>query len=63
MKTSYDIPTFKFTVKKVLPLVFALSISAGPVLAWGWGGEGDCPFSKNKSNQQAKTEQVEESED
>ena len=50
-------------MKKVLPLVFALSISVGPVLAWGSGGEGDCPFSKNKSNQEAKTEQVEESED
>ena len=49
-------------MKKVLPLVFALSISAGPALAWGWGGKGDCPFSKDKSNQETKTEQVEESE-
>ena len=48
-------------MKKFLPLVFALSISAGPALAWGWGGEGDCPFSKDKSNQETKTEQVEES--
>ena len=50
--------TFKFKVKKVIPLVFALSVIAGPSLAWGWGGEGGC--SKNKSNQDAKTEQVEE---
>ena len=45
-------------MKKVLPLVFALSISAGPVFAWG--GE-DCPFSKDKSNQETQTDQVEES--
>ncbi len=48
-------------MKNVLPLVFALSISAGPALAWGWDGEGDCPLSKEKSNQEIKTEQVEES--
>ncbi len=48
-------------MKKILPLVFALSISSGSALAWGWGGEGDCPFSKEKSNQERKTEQVEES--
>ncbi len=45
-------------MKKILPLVFALSIGAAPVLAWGGG---DCPFSKDKSNQETKTEQVEES--
>ena len=45
-------------MKKIFPLVFALSISAGPVLAWRGG---DCPFSKDKSNQETKTEQVEES--
>ena len=49
-------------MKKVLPLVFALSISAAPALAWGWGGEGDCPFSIDKSNQETKTEKGEESE-
>ena len=49
--------TFKFKVKKVIPLVFALSVIDGPSLAWGWG-EGGC--SKDKSNQDAKTEQVEE---
>ena len=47
----------KFKVKKVIPLVFALSVVSGPSLAWGWG-EGGC--SKDKSNQDAKTEQVEE---
>ena len=29
-------------------------------LSWGWGGEGGCPYSKDKTNQDAKTEQVEE---
>ena len=50
-------PIFKFKVKKVVPLVFALSVIAGPSLAWGWG-EGGC--SKDKANQETKTEQVEE---
>ena len=50
-------PIFKFKVKKVIPLVFALSVIAGPSLAWGWG-EGGC--SKDKANQETKTEQVEE---
>jgi hypothetical protein len=57
-KFSKDIePIFKFKVKKVVPLVFALSVIAGPSLAWGWG-EGGC--SKDKANQETKTEQVEE---
>ena len=47
-------------MKKVLPVVFALSIISGPVLAWGWGSDGDCPYSKDKVNQEKK-EQVEES--
>ena len=50
-------------MKKVLLLVFALLIGSGPVFAWGWSEEGDCPFSKNKSNQEAKTEQLEESQE
>ena len=50
-------------MKKVLPLFFALTMSVGPVFAWGWGGEGDCPFSKDKSNEEIKTEQVEESDE
>ena len=50
-------PTFKFNVKKVISFVFSLSIIGVPSLAWGWGGEGGC--SKDKSNQDAKTEQVE----
>ena len=53
-------PTFKFKVKKVISLVFALSVIGSPSLAWGWGGEGGCPYSKEKANQDAKTEQVEE---
>ena len=53
------VPTFEFKVKKLIPLVFALSVIAGPSLAWGWGwGEGGC--SKDKANQETKTEQVEE---
>ena len=51
-------PTFNFKVKKLISLVFALSFIGSPSLAWGWGGEGGC--SKDKSNQDAKTEQVEE---
>jgi len=49
--------TFKFKVKKFIPLVFALSVLAGPSLAWGWG-EGGC--SKDKSIQDNKNEQVKE---
>ena len=49
---------FKFKVKKVISLVFALSIIGSPSLAWGWG-EGGCSGSKDKSNQDTKTEQVE----
>ena len=47
-------------MKKVIPLVFAFSIIAGPSLSWGWV-EGSC--SKDKSNQDAKTEKVEETDD
>jgi hypothetical protein len=50
---------FKFKVKKVIPLVFALSVIAGPSLAWGWG-EGGCSYSKDKKNQETKTQQVKE---
>ena len=52
-------PSSKFKVKKVIPLVFALSVIAGPSLAWGWG-EGGCSYSKDKKNQETKTEQVKE---
>ena len=51
-------PTFKFKVKKVISLVFALSVIGTPSLAWGWG-EGGCYYSKEKTNQDSKTEQVE----
>ena len=44
-------------MKKVVPLFFALSVIAGPSLAWGWG-EGGCL--KDKANQEGKTEQVQE---
>ena len=45
-------------MKKVISLAFALSIIGSPSLAWGWG-EGGCSGSKDKSNQDTKTEQVE----
>ena len=60
LKTLYDQPNFEPAVKKILPVVFALSMISTPVLAWGWGGNGDCPYSKDKANQE-KTEQVDES--
>ena len=44
-------------MKKTIPLVLALSVIASPSLAWGWG-EGGC--SNDKSNQDAKTDQVKE---
>ncbi len=53
-------PPSKFKVKKVISLVFALSVIGSPSLAWGWGGEGGCSYSKDKANQETKTEQVEE---
>ena len=46
-------------MKKVILFVFALSVIGSPSLSWGWG-EGGCSGSKYKSNQDAKTEQVEE---
>ena len=46
-------------MKKVFSLVFTLSVIGSPSLAWGWGGEGGCSYSKDKSNQDAKTEQEE----
>ena len=52
--------TFDFRVKKIIPLVFSLSVIAGPSLAWGWGEEGGCSYSKEKTNQNVKTQQVEE---
>ena len=51
--------TFDFRVKKIIALVFALSFIGSPSLAWGWGGEGGCSYSKDKTNQDAKTQQVE----
>ncbi len=46
-------------MNKILPLVFALSFTAAPVLAWGEGG---CSFSKkNKTSQDETIKQVESS--
>ena len=47
-------------MKKVIPLVFALSVIAGPSHARGWEGDGGCPYSKDTTHQDAKTKQVEE---
>ena len=46
-------------MKKFIALVFTLSVIGSP-LAWGWGGEGGCSYSKDKTNQEIKTEQVKE---
>ena len=47
-------------MKKILPIVFALSMISAPVLAWGLGVDGNCTYPKDKASQE-KTEQVEES--
>ena len=41
-------------MKKVISLVFAVSVIGSPSLAWGWG-EGGCSYSKDKTNQETKT--------
>ena len=53
-------PTFKYKLKKLISLVFTLSVIGSPSLAWGWGGEGGCSYSKDKTIQETKTEQVKE---
>ena len=53
-------PTYKYKLKKLISLVFTLSVIGSPSLAWGWGGEGGCSYSKDKTNQETKTEQVKE---
>ena len=46
-------------MNKILPLVFAFSFSAAPVLAWGEGG---CSLSDmNKESQSEMVEQVDSS--
>ncbi len=46
-------------MNKILPVVFALSVIAAPVLSWGEGG---CSFSKkSKVSQDEAIEQVESS--
>ena len=48
-----------FLMNKILPLVFALSFTTAPVLAWGEGG---CSLSnKNKASQDETVEQVDSS--
>ena len=45
-----------FLMNKILPIVFVLSITTAPVLAWSEGG---CSLSnKNKASQDEKVEQV-----
>tara|TARA_Y100001968_G_scaffold239508_1_gene222932 strand:- start:237 stop:380 length:144 start_codon:yes stop_codon:yes gene_type:complete len=44
-------------VKKVISFVFALLVIASPSIAWGEGG---CSYSKDKNNQEIKTEQIKE---
>ena len=44
-------------MKKVLSLIFTLSSVLTPALAWGGG---DCPL-KDKTNHEAETEQLDES--
>ena len=51
--------SFKFKVKKVISLVFAVSVIGSPSLAWGWG-EGGCSYAKDKTNQETKPEQTKE---
>ena len=52
-------PAFKFKLKNLISLVFALPVVGGPSLSWGWGEVG-CSYSKDKTNQETKTEQVKE---
>ena len=46
-------------MKGFLSIALALSVGAGPVLAWG---SGDCPFSKGEESQETSTEKVKDSE-
>ena len=46
-------------MNKILPLVFALSFTAAPVLAWGEGGCSS--LNKNKASQDETVEQVDSS--
>ena len=46
-------------MKKIISLVFVLSISGGSALAWGWG---DCPNSKKEVRQEAPSEKLDQSE-
>ena len=48
-----------FVMNKILPLVFTLSVTTAPVLAWGESG---CSLSnKNKASQDETVEQVDSS--
>lgn len=48
-------------MKKNILLLCLLFAGASPALAWGNKGDGECPYSKGNSNQETKTEQLEES--
>ena len=50
---------FKFKVKKIISLIFVLSVIGSPSFALVWG-EGGCSGSKDKVNQDTQTEQVKE---
>tara|TARA_B100000700_G_scaffold19470_1_gene19048 strand:- start:168 stop:341 length:174 start_codon:yes stop_codon:yes gene_type:complete len=53
--------TFKFKVKKVFSLVFAILVIGSPSLALGWGEVGGSG-SNDKTNQETKTELVKDTE-
>ena len=46
-------------MKKIISLAFALSLMGSPSLAWGQNESG-CSYSKDKTNEETKTEQVKE---
>ncbi len=46
-------------MKKILPLLFALSIATGPAFAWGGG---DCQYSKEEANKEVPNENIEKTE-
>ncbi len=53
-----SIKIFRIKLKKILSLLFALSISASPALSWGGN---DCPFSKKGTDQNDSNEKIEKS--
>ena len=47
-------------MKKIISLAFSILISSSPVLAWGWGDEVNCSYSKETVNPE-KSEKVDKS--